>query len=236
REVKRLVRVERDLESIRRRIDRSGGDLVRRFDVIEAELRRRGLVDGWRLTSRGEVLAGLYHESDLLLAEALLDGCFDDLDTAELAALASCFVYEHRSPDPPPAPWFPSGEVARRHSAIAELARGINGFERHHGLPETRPPDPGFVPVAHGWVLDLELGDVLDDRRISAGDFVRTARQLIDLLRQLGQVADGAVARTARRAARELDRGLVAATRVDEDEPDPHGDAGALGSSRDGTT
>ncbi|MEO1064055.1 MAG: DEAD/DEAH box helicase [Actinomycetota bacterium] len=226
RQVRRLVRLERDLEALDRRIGRSGGDLVRRFDVIEEELRRRDFLDGWRLTSAGETLAGLYHESDLLLAEALRARCFDDLDAAELAALTSCLVYEHRSPDPPPPPWFPSAEVARRYDTIEQLAAKLNRFEQHHDLPETRPPDAGFVPIAHGWMLDLELGDVLDDRQVSPGDFVRTARQLIDLLRQLGQVTAGPLAATARDAARDLDRGLVAATRLDdaddgEDEPAP---------------
>ena len=50
---------------------------------------------------------------------------------------------------------------------------------------------------------------------ISAGDFVRNVKQLIDLLRQLGEVlADEADARSAREAATALFRGVVAASSV----------------------
>jgi hypothetical protein len=48
---------------------------------------------------------------------------------------------------------------------------------------------------------------------ISAGDFVRNVKQLIDLLRQLGEVlADPRSAQSARQAAEALFRGVVAAS------------------------
>ena len=50
---------------------------------------------------------------------------------------------------------------------------------------------------------------------MSGGDFVRNVKQLIDLLRQLGEVApDPATARAARAAADRLFRGVVAASSV----------------------
>jgi ATP-dependent RNA helicase HelY len=50
---------------------------------------------------------------------------------------------------------------------------------------------------------------------ISAGDFVRNVKQLIDLLRQLGQVLpDRGSAEAARQAADALFRGVVAASSV----------------------
>jgi len=91
-------------------------------------------------------------------------------------------------------------------------------------LVRTRPPDPGFVSLAHEWANGKELGDLLapaDGNRgprapgISAGDFVRNVKQLIDLLRQLGEVlADEGAARSARQAADALFRGVVAASSV----------------------
>jgi len=50
---------------------------------------------------------------------------------------------------------------------------------------------------------------------LTAGDFLRTAKQLIDLLRQMGQMApDAETARTARSAADAVHRDLVAASSV----------------------
>jgi len=56
---------------------------------------------------------------------------------------------------------------------------------------------------------------VLGDEEISGGDFVRNVKQLLDLLRQLGDVARGpATAKAARDAADRLFRGVVAASSV----------------------
>ena len=66
------------------------------------------------LTERGIVLGRLFHECDLLVAEAIFDGVFDGIDDASVAGLASCFVYEHRSSGDPPLPWFPDQDVRQR--------------------------------------------------------------------------------------------------------------------------
>jgi len=42
------------------------------------------------------------------VAESLHAGLLDGLSPNDLAGLVSVFVYEHRSSEPPPAPWFPS--------------------------------------------------------------------------------------------------------------------------------
>ena len=76
----------------------------------------------------------------------------------------------------------------------------------------TREPDPGFFALAHAWAAGDHLDEVLDDEDLSGGDFVRNVQQLIDLLRQIGEVApDPTTARTARSAIGRVDRGVVAA-------------------------
>ena len=80
------------------------GTLGVQFDRVLGILEHYGYVDGWSVTERGELLAGVYHESDLVVAEAIVTGCFDDLDAPELAAVASVLVYEHRAPGTAAAP------------------------------------------------------------------------------------------------------------------------------------
>jgi ATP-dependent RNA helicase HelY len=91
----------------------------------------------------------------------------------------------------------------------------------------TRRPDPGFIGLAHGWASGQGLEQLIADEDISGGDFVRNVKQLIDLLRQLGEVApDPATARGAREAADLLFRGVVAASSVvstGDDDSDPPG-------------
>ncbi|MBK9178217.1 MAG: DEAD/DEAH box helicase [Acidimicrobiales bacterium] len=206
-------RVAREVGELRDRITTRTESLARHFDRVLRILEGWGYLEGWALTPAGERLARLYHECDLLVAECLEHGLFDGLDPAGLAGLLSCFTYEHRSPEPPPPPWFPSPEVRRRWAEVEGLAAELQAAEEEAGLPLTRPPDPTFCALAHGWAAGEGLHDVLEDEDLSGGDFVRNVRQLIDLLRQLADLApDPATATSARTAAARLDRGVVSAS------------------------
>ena len=202
------------------------GSLARHFDRVLRVLEAWGYLDGWALTDKGVRLAHLYHECDLLIAEALHTGALDDLDPAAFAGLASIFTYEHRSSTPPPSPWFPSEKVRKRYGDIEQLARDLNVDEHDAALTQTRSPDPGFVAIAHAWAAGGDLDGVLEDEELSGGDFVRNMKQLIDLLRQIADAApNGSTRRTANQAADGCFRGLIAAssvvsTGVDDDEPE----------------
>ena len=100
----------------------------------------------------------------------------------------------------------------QRFREIDRLARDLAAAERHHGVPETRPPEAGFAPIAHSWAAGEDLSVLLEtDDELTAGDFVRNIKQLIDLLRQIAAVApDPATARSARHGADAIHRGVVA--------------------------
>ena len=206
----RRERARRELDDMRREVRTRTGSLARRFDRVLRLLEAWGYLDGWALTERGQVLARTYHESDLLVAEAMCSGLLDGLEPAELAAVVSCLTYEHRGPGTPPPPWFPTRRVRGRWADLERLAGELADDEQAAGLPPTRPPDPGFASLAHAWAAGEPLGGVLDDEELSGGDFVRNVKTLIDLVRQVGDVApDPATGRTARRAAEALHRGVV---------------------------
>lgn len=203
------VRLTHDLQIARRRLARRGSGLVRRFDSVLDVLARCGHTDGWQLTASGERLRRIYHESDLLVSLALDDGLFDDLDADGVAALASCFTYEHRSKDAPPPPRFASQDLRRRTERLEVLCDRLNKWERSASVNETRRPDPGFASAAFQWASGQPLHAVLGED-ITGGDFVRNTKQLVDLLRQLGDVAaDPRTAAACRRSADRLMRGVV---------------------------
>jgi ATP-dependent RNA helicase HelY len=137
-----------------------------------------------------------------------------DLDPAELAACVSSLVYEARGgPEGPPgeeaAP--PTARVRAALDRLAELQDEIHSHEEAEGLELTRPLDPGFADLAHRWARGDSLDEVLAYEEITPGDFVRVTKQLIDLLRQIAQVAeDPALADTARAAVDGCQRGVVA--------------------------
>ncbi|HEY8526137.1 MAG TPA: DEAD/DEAH box helicase [Acidimicrobiales bacterium] len=210
RAVAQLGRARRELEAVRREVRSRTESLARRFDRVLRLLESWGYLDGWSVTDRGRVLARTYHEADLLVAEAMCRGLLDGLDPASLAGLVSCFTYEHRGPGPAPPPWFPSRLVQERWHQLERLAEELRDDEEAAGLPASREPDAGFAALAHAWAAGEPLGDVLDDEELSGGDFVRNIKTLLDLLRQIGDVApDPATARTARQAAEAVHRGVV---------------------------
>jgi ATP-dependent RNA helicase HelY len=215
RALDRADRLARDLDRLQRRVKGRLESLARQFDRVLRVLEAWGYVDGWTLTDGGQRLARIYHEADLLIAECLAQGLLDGLGEAELAGMVSVFTFEARGQGEGSKGWFPNPRLKRRWADVEQLARELNAAEDDAGLPLTRPPDPGFVGVAHAWAAGEELAEVIEDEEMSGGDFVRNVKQLIDLLRQLGEVApEPATAKAARAAAEALMRGVVAASSV----------------------
>jgi superfamily II RNA helicase len=188
--------------------------LSRQLDRALRLLDDRGAVDldEWRVTERGALVTRIYHESDLLVAEALADGLFDRLDPPQLCAVVSACTYEVRA-----GRWRPEArppkDVVGRLRALDDLAGDLRDAEETAQLPRTRAPDAGFAEVAWRWARGERLARVLERAELAPGDFVRNAKQLIDLLRQLAMVApDPSTADAAHRAASALQRGVVAAS------------------------
>lgn len=208
-----IERYERERGNLERQVRGRDATLARHFDRVLELLERRGYLDGWALTPAGGRLARIYHEADLLIAECLGQGLLDGLDAPTLAGVASGFVYEHRGTSDPPTPWFPSADARKRWRGIERLHDELNADEERRRLPLTRAPDPGFVALAYAWAAGEDLDDLLADDEVSGGDFVRTVKQLLDLLRQLAEVAPSPATRdTARAAAEGLFRGVIAAS------------------------
>jgi ATP-dependent RNA helicase HelY len=236
RALKRLEKIERQLTRAQEDVSRRADSLAGQFDRVIELLEDRGHLDGWALTSSGQRVARLYHESDLLVAECLDAGFFDGLSGPELAALASVFVFEERrSSAGPIEPWYPSADIRRRFRQIQARHLDLNGDETGAGLTLTRAPDPGFIAVAHGWASGVDLDDILEPEELTAGDFIRTTKQLIDLLRQIGQLApDGRTAAVARSAADLVHRDLVAASSMlDTDDTVDRADTDDIGDTED---
>ena len=211
----RADRLASDAERLERRIRGRTESLARQFDRVLRILSEWGYVEGWGLTPAGERLARLYHECDLLVAEVLGEGAFDELDPPGVAALASLFTFESRGPGSSPNRGFPSRLIRDRCQRVEALARELNRAEEEAGLPTTRSPDSGFVTAAHAWAAGQPLHQVLEDDAMSGGDFVRNVKQLIDLLRQLAQAAPvRETGQAAGEAADALFRGVVAASSV----------------------
>jgi ATP-dependent RNA helicase HelY len=206
-------RVAREVEQLREQVRGKGNSVARKFEKVLRILNEWEYVDGWSLTEKGESLARTFHESDLLIAECLSRGYLDGLDAASTAALASVFVYEHRSSDPPPAPWFPSQEVRKKWRRIQSTSTELSAVEQAASLNPHRAPDPTYIAIAYAWAAGEGFAEVVEAEELSGGDFVRNMKQLIDLLRQIAIISTvPATRRSAEAGADLLMRGVVAAS------------------------
>jgi ATP-dependent RNA helicase HelY len=225
----RYLRIERDNAEIEKKVATATNSLARTFDRILLLLTERGFIDDGgdsagdgdpRVTDDGRLLARIYSESDLLVAECLRRGTWDGLKPAELAAVLSTVLYESRGDTPGAAPGVDAVSQALRQSLTKtrRISTEIRADEQRHRLSPGREPDPGFVAAIHQWAStgDLSASLAASDATgsgspLSAGDFVRWCRQVLDLLDQVRNAAPTPALRTvAKRAIGDIRRGVVA--------------------------
>ncbi|MEU0313219.1 DEAD/DEAH box helicase [Nocardioides sp. NPDC006273] len=213
----RWFKLSRDTDTLRRRVESRTNTVARTFDRVCDVLVALDYLEGETVTERGTRLMRLYSEMDLVAAEALRDGLWDDLTPSELAAALSVLVYEARRADDATPPRLPGGRVKDVIAETVRLWGQLDALERDHKLDFLRQPDLGFAWAAYRWAEGDELDDVISEVDLAAGDFVRWVKQLIDLC---GQVADAAgdvpLRRTARQTMDVLKRGVVAYSSVVE--------------------
>ncbi|CAA9232481.1 MAG: FIG005666: putative helicase [uncultured Corynebacteriales bacterium] len=216
----RHARLTRDTEALRHRVENRTHSIARTFDQVCALLTARGYLAGsgvepGGVTPAGRQLARIWSESDLLVAECLRAGVWEPLSAAELAAAVSALVYESRREAEAPAR-LPEGPVRDALEATRQLWMDLEEDEQRHGLQLTREPDVGFAWAAYRWARGESLDRVLTSsatagQELSAGDFVRWCKQLLDLLEQLAAVSSP-LSGTAREAVAAVRRGVVATT------------------------
>jgi ATP-dependent RNA helicase HelY len=212
----RHAKLGRENDAIRRKIDGRTGSLGRAFDRICALLDERGYLDGDSTTAAGRTLSRIWSDSDLVVAECLRAGAWDGLDPAELAAVVSTLVYEARREERA-VERLPTAAVSEAAGETVRIWGGIADAEGEHGLSTSREPELGFVWAAYRWTRRENLDRVLESAsavgaEMSAGDFVRWCKQLVDLLEQIAAAAGGEhpISAIARQAITAIRRGVVA--------------------------
>lgn len=220
----RYLRIERDNAQIRQKVAAATNSLARTFDRIVVLLGERGFIgtagDVPTVTEDGRLLARIYSESDLLVAECLRAKAWEGLEPAELAAVMSSVLFESRGDTPgvPAGYEAPTGKVRRALNQTRRLSAQLRADEQRHRIAPSREPDEGFVAAVYRWATtgDLTMALAASDitgsgSPMSAGDFVRWCRQVLDLLDQVRNAAPTPALRTAaKRAINDIRRGVVA--------------------------
>jgi ATP-dependent RNA helicase HelY len=209
----RASQLEQQVQGVDRRIRTRTETLARQFERVLAVLRQLGYADGFEALPKGGLLARIYGEGDVLVAEAIQDGLLVGLSPAEAAALVSTVVYESRERVPRHGE-MPTLEVAARYRRLQATWSRVRRAEDAHHVELCRELDDGFASPVFHWAEGKPLDDVLRETTMAPGDFVRNCKQLLDLLRQIAEVAPEPTSSVAHVAASAVNRGVVAYTGV----------------------
>ncbi len=207
--------------------------LSRQLGHRAAVLEQMGYLDGWALTSSGRQLSRIYHEADLLIAEALGSDVLSGAEPSVFAGVLSAVVFEPRRARRLPGHHHGQRRGKRQHlqdrlgdkrtadlawrcEAVGTMAERIRGIEEAHLVPRSRQPAPGLSTAVASWARGAPLSTALavasrDVGELAPGDFVRTMKSVADLAQQVSHTAaDTGVAAAAREAVDLLLRGVVA--------------------------
>lgn len=213
----RWWKLKRENVGLQRKVDSRTGSVAARFDRICAVLVELGYLadDGESVTDAGQRLRRIYSEKDLLVAECIRTDLWRRLDPAELAAVVSTLVHEPRGEPSDLSPRLPTAAVDEAWEEMSRLWETIVAREAERDLESPAAPDAGIAWSMHRWTSGRGLEEVLRDQELAAGDFVRRAKQVVDLLGQLANASEDPLRRNARSAAAAIMRGVVATDRLD---------------------
>jgi ATP-dependent RNA helicase HelY len=204
----RAGRLTRENEGLTSRVENRTHVIAKTFDQICQVLDHLDYIQGEKPTAQGKILTKIYAESDLLLTESIRRGLLSDLNGAELLAVVSCMIFETRSSENI-APKMPSAKVTSTITEVLSLWAELEKIEADFGVQTQREPDAGFAFISYRWATGNSLANVLKGNDMSVGDFVRSTKQLIDLLNQIAGASEN-LRPTCKDAIKKIDRGVVA--------------------------
>ena len=204
----RAGRLTRENEGLTSRVENRTHVIAKTFDQICQVLEHLDYIQGEKPTAQGKILTKIYAESDLLLTESIRRGLLDELNGAELLAVVSCMIFETRSAENI-APKMPSAKVTSTITEVISLWAELEQIEGDFGVQTQREPDAGFAFISYRWATGNSLANVLKGSDMSVGDFVRSTKQLIDLLNQIAGASEN-LRPACKDAVKKIDRGVVA--------------------------
>jgi superfamily II RNA helicase len=215
REWRELETVTERLGIRRRQLEQLRGAYWQEFLRVMETLEQFGAVRDRRLEDKGRLIAGLRHDNELLVAEGVAHGVFDDVSAPEAAAVCSALIEEARSGDPALARTFlkKRPKLKRKLDQLMRVADTVHEAQRARHLRIPIAVHSGFMPAVFRWASgeDDWSGMVEEAFGGHEGDLIRAMRRLIDLLRQLADSPEvrAETARVLAHASRVIDRGIV---------------------------
>jgi hypothetical protein len=172
-------------------------------------------VQNGKLLTKGQLIAGLRHDNELLVAQMIDRGILGDTTLAEAATLCSCLIEEARSGDSGVARVFlkKRPKLRRKLEELGAIAEAVDAAQRQRHLAIPTGVSTGFMPSVFRWASGEDDWGAIVEESFGGheGDLIRAMRRLIDVLRQLGESPEVPHDQAALlgKAARVIDRGIV---------------------------
>jgi len=166
------------------------GETVRRMQRV---LLRLGLVDSERVVLlKGRAAAEVDASDEVLVAELLYRGFFNELSPAAAAAVCSCLVAADMEKIKRPQTPLPALQppLATLREVATEVARvytdaGIATDEAEY----VQRFDSGMVNMVHAWCEGATFAELCDSCELFEGSIIRAIRRLSELLDELKSAA-----------------------------------------------
>ena len=205
---------QRSIRKLEERVEQRTSSIAREFDrvcAVLADLDYLTIEDGLHaVTTRGEVLRGIYSDRDLVVAHCIEQGIWQGLPPEQLASAVSALVFDARRDDDTPIQ-LPEGQLGDVLLDMEQIWGELKDVEAQNRIDYLAELDFGFIWPTLKWARGQDLARVLRNQTLAAGDFVRWIKQVIDLLKQISVVSqDDELASTAKQCATSLERGIVA--------------------------
>ncbi|MCT1607324.1 DEAD/DEAH box helicase [Nesterenkonia massiliensis] len=232
----RWWKLRRETDQLKGKIDRRTGSIAKTFDRVCGVLYDLGHLqpaeeerlptaapiaeefgaEEFIVTERGQRLRRIYGERDLF-TEMLIDrGVLAGLSAEELAAFSTLLVYQAKREDEGAMPLMPTKRLSNAVRSALEVHAELETLEKRHHLEPTDGPEMGLSLPMYHWASGSSLRQSLEDSPLAAGDFVRWAKQCIDVLDQLSKAptTGGKFASRCQEAVDLIARGVVAYSSV----------------------
>jgi hypothetical protein len=212
----------RELETIterlgvrRRQLEALRGAYWQEFLRVVEVLEQFGAVRDRQIEGKGRLIAEIRHDNELLVAEGVAHGVFNDVSGPEAAAVCSALIEEARSGDPALARTFlkKRPKLKRKLDQLMRVADTVHEAQRARHLRIPIAVHSGFMPSVFRWASGEDDWSAIVEEAFGGheGDLIRAMRRLIDLLRQLADSPEvpAETARVLTHASRVIDRGIV---------------------------
>ncbi|WFP15359.1 DEAD/DEAH box helicase [Citricoccus muralis] len=211
----RWWKLRRETDSLVSKISGRTNTIAKTFDRLIDLLTLYRYIDNGAVTERGHTLRRIYGERDLLASMAIEDGLTDGLGPDELAGLAAMLVYQAKTDNTGGIVRMPTDRLQHVADVVDELWFTLQQDEKAARLEVTPEPNTALVGPMVRWARGHDLTRTLRGAELAAGDFVRWARQVIDVLDQFARIPGHEnLARRCEQAKQRVDRGIVAYSSV----------------------